>query len=675
MRVKPAILLYLKPAEKAGWKSYAGLCAMTLAAYANSFGLGLALDAKRLVLQDTRVHAATPANLKLILWTNYWFPHAQDRLYRPLTTFSFLVNYVFLGSGGNPVGYHVVNVLLHLGNVLLVFALGRKLLGQNAAAWFAAALWAVHPVGTESVTNIAGRADLLAAACILGGLLVYAADAVRDRQLALAALCLAGCLSKESAAVLPAVMLLWDLTTGRKPRWADYGVVLATMAAAFWLRERSFAGQPFPELPFLDNPLRGMGFWTARLTAVKILGMELALLVWPANLAFDHSYNQIGPSGWRDPAVWVAVAVMAEIVFLVTLRRKRDPVSFFAAGFCALTILPTANLLVLIGSIMAVRFLYLPAAGFALAASSLVLRLKNRRAAYGILAAAVAVLAVRTVLRNPVWDTDLSLASADVKAVPESFRVHGVLASGLLTQNRAANLDAAMKESEIVWSIVEPLPPELNSDQPPDELSILCRNKGDLAGGPETPAGRAWYERALDLAQKAADIALVRRRLFREAQIAHGKPLPITAGYEDVYANLAILHYALGHDGPALEWYRKALVEAPERRDLYEDVAMVYARRKDGEGLARTAMQEIAMFGLTDKTAPAFAAAFQLLPDGGCAAIRNGNAMRVNYECPAVLRSLCSGAAELAAILRERQSMRPAQEMEATVRAKGCPAR
>src|SRR5579883_1810425 len=258
MRVKPAILLYLKPAEKAGWKSYAGLCAKTLAAYANSFGLGLALDAKRLVLQDTRVHAATPANLKLILWTNYWFPHAQDRLYRPLTTFSFLVNYVFLGSGGNPVGYHVVNVLLHLGNVLLVFALGRKLLGQNAAAWFAAALWAVHPVGTESVTNIAGRADLLAAACILGGLLVYAADAVRDRQLALAALCLAGCLSKESAAVLPAVMLLWDLTTGRKPRWADYGVVLATMAAAFWLRERSFAGQPFPELPFLDNPLRGM---------------------------------------------------------------------------------------------------------------------------------------------------------------------------------------------------------------------------------------------------------------------------------------------------------------------------------------------------------------------------------------------------------------------------------
>jgi protein O-mannosyl-transferase len=660
--------------QRPGWKSYAALCAVTLTAYVNSFGLGLALDAKRLVAQDTRVQAATAANLKLILGTHYWFPHAQDRLYRPLTTFTFLVNYVFPGGGTNPAGYHAVNFLLHLGNVVLVFALARRLLWDGAAAWFAAALWAVHPVTTESVTNIAGRADLLAAACVLGGLMVYAGGTAGVRRLALAALCLAGCLSKESAAVLPGVMLLWDLTTGKRPKAGDYAAVLGALAIAFWMRERAFAAQPWPELPFLDNPLRGMSFWTARLTAVKVLGQELLLLVWPANLAFDHSYNQVGPATWRDPWIWMALAGMAEVVALVAMRRRRDPLPFFAAGFCALTILPSANLVVLIGSIMAVRFLYLPAVGFSLAASALVFRLRNRRAAYAVLGVGVAVLAARTLARNPAWDSDLALASADVKTVPESFRVHGVLASGLLMQNHEANLDAALQESETAWATIGGLPDELSSDQPPSEVSTLCQRKGDRLGGPDTPAGRAWYERALELAQRAAEIAAVRRRLFDEAQTQHRLPLPVLSGYEDVYANLGILYYAMGRNSEALEAYRKALAEDPKRPDLYNDVALVYARSKDAEGLARTAVERVLVFGVTQETLANMSAAFGTLPDGGCAVARSGNTARMNFECPAVRRNLCTAAAEVAGILHAGRREPVARGVEAVAREKGCPA-
>ena len=150
-----------------------GLCAAALLAYANSFGAGFALDNKALILEDPRVRQATPQNLDLILQHTYWWPHGEAGLYRPITTLSYLFNYAVLGNRDRPAGYHWLNFLLHAGNVLLVFFLVSRLIREFWPPVFAAALWAVHPVLTESVTNIAGRADLLAAAAVLGGFLLY----------------------------------------------------------------------------------------------------------------------------------------------------------------------------------------------------------------------------------------------------------------------------------------------------------------------------------------------------------------------------------------------------------------------------------------------------------------------------------------------------------------------
>ena len=90
-----------------------------------------------------------------------------------MTTLSYLFNYAILGDGDQAAGYHWVNLVLHMVNVLLVFAVGRRLLGRLGPAALLAALWAVHPASTESVTNIVGRSDLLAAMATLGGFLMY----------------------------------------------------------------------------------------------------------------------------------------------------------------------------------------------------------------------------------------------------------------------------------------------------------------------------------------------------------------------------------------------------------------------------------------------------------------------------------------------------------------------
>jgi hypothetical protein len=155
------------------WPVMLALCAVTLLAYSNSFSAGFAFDNKGLLLQDPRIREATPQNIGLIFHRTYWWPYGESGLYRPITTLTYLFNYSILGNGDQPAGYHWINFLLHAGNVLLVYALALRLMRKLWPAVFVAAVWAVHPVLTESVTNMVGRADLLAGMSLLSGFWMY----------------------------------------------------------------------------------------------------------------------------------------------------------------------------------------------------------------------------------------------------------------------------------------------------------------------------------------------------------------------------------------------------------------------------------------------------------------------------------------------------------------------
>src|SRR3954453_20582556 len=81
-----------------GWPVLA-LMAVALAAYSNSFQAGMVFDNGQAILQDSRVHALTSENIHLILNQEYWYRSSTTGLYRPLTPFSYLLNYTVLGNG------------------------------------------------------------------------------------------------------------------------------------------------------------------------------------------------------------------------------------------------------------------------------------------------------------------------------------------------------------------------------------------------------------------------------------------------------------------------------------------------------------------------------------------------------------------------------------------------
>src|ERR1019366_1140939 len=123
-----------------------------------------------------------------------------------------------------------------------------------------------------------------------------------------------------------------------------------------------------------ENPLVSAGFWTARLTAVKVIGKFLWLFLWPAHLSVDYSFNAVPLFGWQatnweDVKALIALAVCLGAVFFAVLlavrwRRMGKPLFFFLVFFFV-ALSPVSNVIILIGAIMAERFLYLPSVGLA----------------------------------------------------------------------------------------------------------------------------------------------------------------------------------------------------------------------------------------------------------------------------------------------------------------------
>jgi tetratricopeptide (TPR) repeat protein len=404
-------------------------------------------DNSPVILRDPRIQDVTAHNIGSILTGQYWYAKPGNVLYRPLTTLSFLVNYAVFDNGANSAGYHWINFMLQGVNVSLVYALGILIFAESSLALALAALWGLHPVLTESITNVVGRSDELAAFGVLVGLLCYtrwASAAGRRKQWWLAALVAAqtiGLFSKESAAVLPGILLLYDLAWSERATWRArapaYAALALPFAAFLYLRSHLYTHI----VAASRNPSNRVGFWTARFTTVKVIGKSLWLFVWPAHLSPDYSFNAIPRFGWKlsnweDAQTLVALALcVGAIALAIRWRRTWKPMFFFILFFFV-AISPTAIFV----PVLAERFLYLPSVGLAgclvAAIHGIARRLSttwsgSTRAAWMAIGLACLALGMRTYARNADWHDEMSLWTGAVNVVPGSARSHMNLGNAL----------------------------------------------------------------------------------------------------------------------------------------------------------------------------------------------------------------------------------------------------
>ena len=281
-----------------------------------------------------------------------------DGFFRPIGNISLMLSSTY--AGVNPISWHATALALHIANVVLVFILAIRLCSSRLAAFFAAALFAIHGTRPEAVAWIAGRFDLVATFFVLAGLLFFGCSQRETASISnfctLASLvCMVlAILSKESAYIFPLVLVLF-LVAKRDESRNRIGVLIpffVTAVALFASRWWLFSG-----IGGYRDALTGKAqALTFGASTVKALG----LLLWTA-LYF--------PINWSvEPNAGMAALMVAYIGALVwlTMTRPNRRLMGFSFGFVIVSALPPLHLLGIGAGLANSRLLYLPSVGFCL---------------------------------------------------------------------------------------------------------------------------------------------------------------------------------------------------------------------------------------------------------------------------------------------------------------------
>jgi len=319
--------------------------AVAVAVYLNGIPGQFVFDDK-LIQRDPRISGQT--SFWTIFVTDYWHAYigTSHDLYRPLTIASYALNRMLTGL--HPEAFHAVNIVLHAAASVLVVLLVEALLADGVLALAAGLLFAAHPVHTEAVTGIVGRAEVLSALFLLLALWVQARDyGVLGRgprvglPLALLAyFCALG--AKETAIVGPGLVALVDRVQQQRrapERWDWRRTAVRTalyvgVAATYVVIRYAVIGRFLQAPPPKSDVLFGKPLAMRVVTACEIFAIYGRLLVLPRTLSADYSYRQVPLLDTLDTvaAMGLLAAVAVAGVGLWALRRRVWPV-WFAIGF------------------------------------------------------------------------------------------------------------------------------------------------------------------------------------------------------------------------------------------------------------------------------------------------------------------------------------------------------
>jgi hypothetical protein len=352
---------------------------------------------------------------------------------------------------------HAVNLLWHAGVSVAVAGLVRRWTGSADGALLAGLVFAVHPLHVEAVANIVGRADLM---CALFALLSVHAALVRDRLWwSVAALAL-GLLSKESAAIVPA-LIVWGWIVGigrpdRNRRWV-YVASWVALGVAYLLVRWSIL-HPYERLLHLAPAFVDASVLNVRLTAVAALPDVARLLVFPLTLRVDYSPAErtlvATPLDTRFVLGLLCIVAWGALLRLAWRRGRR--VEAFGLGWIAIAFLPVANLLFPTGVLVAERTLYLPSIGLAIAAGAWLKDLPARRLAF-LVGAVFLAGGARTALRVPIWRNSRTVTLSVLEDSPRSYSGPARMVGIYLAEGRPVEALEAFRVATRIYDRVPPV--------------------------------------------------------------------------------------------------------------------------------------------------------------------------------------------------------------------------
>ncbi|XP_046370220.2 protein O-mannosyl-transferase TMTC4-like [Haliotis rufescens] len=415
----------------------------------------------------------------------------SHKSYRPLTVMTYRWNYAWAG-GLHPRGFHVVNIVLH-GLVSVIFLAvfsvlmsgyqvdqesARPVFASPRAALLCAVLFAVHPIHTESIAGVVGRADLLCALTFLLSFLLYARACVSSSSLvsyrpesfslvsvlASMCLCVVSTFCKEQGITVIGICSVFDIVVvcrvdpfqlmslrkhhiKSKPKWVlsfikRHLVLLLTgvilLISRLWIMRSST-----PNFSVDDNPHTMVNGTLLKILNYNYLyAMNSWLLLNPWWLCFDWSMGCIPViTSLADPRILAVMALWTGCGALfyhcyhgeLTSYRRILIVSLATLG---VPFLPASNLFFRVGFVIAERILYLSCAGFCmlvvLGARQICHQLQQhcmaKKVVSGWFVLLVVVFFLRSTERCKEYREELTLFTSGLKVCPMNAKVHYNLA-------------------------------------------------------------------------------------------------------------------------------------------------------------------------------------------------------------------------------------------------------
>lgn len=510
-----------------------------------------------------------------------WFDPKVLPQYYPLVHTTFWVEYHLWQM--HPFGYHLVNVVLHAFNAILLLFVLRYL--RVPGAWLAAALFALHPVHVESVAWITERKNVLSGFFYLASALAYfrfanvtgdLAETTASSDLHLLTsgksrrswgyyvfslfLFLCALLSKTVTSSLPAAILLvlwWK--RGRICRsdiltLIPYFVVGALFGlTTVWLEKYQVGayGQEWA-LSFLDRCL----------VAGRAVWFYAGKLVWPHELTFIYPRWQIDAGAWWQ--YLFPVAAMAVIAILWVMRRRIGKGSFVAVAFFAGTLVPALGFFDVYPmrfSFVADHFQYLASIGLIGLAAAAVTTLFERFGPWQKTCGFVASMAVLSVFAVLVWRQSTLYMDAEtlyrdtISKNPQAWLAHYNLGVLLVNSGRS---------DEVMTHFSEALRLKPDDADTHYNFGVALEKQGRLE------EAMAHFSEAVRLRPNYADahysmaVILAQQSKFEEAISYYSKALQVRPLYVEAHNNLGVALFSLGKLDKAIEHYRTALKLNPD---------------------------------------------------------------------------------------------------------------
>ena len=469
------------------------------------------------------------------LWQIWFSPSAieEEGHYWPLVYTTFWLEHKLWGFA--PAGYHIVNVLLHLVNTLLLWHLLRRLVVPGA--WVVAAVFAVHPLHVESVAWIIERKDVLSGLFYLAAVLAWMRFVEQPRRRWYAGslvLYAAALLSKSIAITLPAALLVWHwwqqgrVTSTDLLRLVPFfvvGLVIVVGDLSFY-RSREFLS--------LDYSLI-----ERTLIAARALWFYAGKLLWPSGLAIIYPLWDIRVA---DPLAWgYLVAAVALAVALWHFRPQLGRGPLAGALFFAVTLSPVLGFVdyrYMEYAFVADRFQYLAGIGVLAvvigAVAYSVRRLSGlwQKGTMGGAAVALIVLGLLTWRQANIWRDDETLNRHIIALNPQARNAHFNLGKALYNQGR---YEEALEATRIAV------------EQAPDDFEIHA-NLGSILN----TLGR-----------------------FKEAETHLRRALALNPQGRDAHVNLGAALYKLGRYEEALAATRVAVEQGPDFSEAHVNLGTI----------------------------------------------------------------------------------------------------